>query len=274
MHSINKKQTLLVPLVILFGTFFYSCGEEEAPVHIGPTNITLNNMSIYEKLPSLTSVALLGTNVTEGTIRYTLVPGEGSTHNSEFKVESTTLKTFKKFAFEDGSTKQIRIKVNDGIAQYEQTFNIDILELAGEEPKLTSSSFINNAEMPREFGADNGNVSPDLQIENIPAQSKSIAISMIDLDDNGSYHWAVWNIPTDKSSVSKNQSWSTGVTEGNNSFGEGYTGPFPPSTHTYQISVHFLNETLGLQPDEYGKLESTMIGKLLAKASLSGKYKP
>ena len=274
MISLKFRQTTLSPLFILLVTFLCSCGKEEAPMHLGPTSITLNNLSIYEKLPTLTSVALLGTNVDEGTIRYTLVSGEGSTHNSEFKIESTTLKTFKKFAFEDGSTKQIRIKVNDGIAQYEQTFNINVLKLEAEEPKLTSASFVNNGEMPREFGADNGNVSPDLEITNIPTQAKSMAISMIDLDDNGSYHWAVWNIPTDKSSISKNQAWGSNVTEGNNSFGEGYTGPFPPLTHTYKISVHFLSEQLSLQPDDFPKLESEMIGKLIARTSLSGKYKP
>lgn len=269
-----RHTPFFIGLLFISIFLFSNCGKEEAPLHIGPTSITISHQEIYENLPSLTSVGLINTNVTEGTIRYTLVAGEGSTNNSEFKIEGTVLKTFKKFSFDDGSVKEIRIKVNDGTAQFEQAFTVTILKFDGEEPKLTSSSFVNNAEMPQEFGADHGNTSPDLAIENIPSQAKSLALTMVDIDDNNSYHWAVWNIPTDKNTISKSQSWGTGVVEGNNSFGEGYTGPFPPSTHTYKISVHFLTEDLNLQPDEFAKLESQMMGKLLARATLSGKYKP
>lgn len=260
-------------VLFLFVLALSGCSEEE-PLPQGPTTITITHQSIYEKLPRLTSVGMLGTDVTAGALQYILVSGEGSTHNTEFKIEANFLKTFRSFEHADGASRNIRIKVTDGTNEYEQVLTINITKLEGDSPAITSMSFIHNGEMPKEFGADNGNVSPDLEIANVPANAKSIALSMIDEDDNGSVHWRVWNIPTDKTTIKSNQTWDAATVEGNNAFGEGYTGPFPPSTHRYKIIAYFLSEELSLEADQFGKLESEMIGKLIAQASIIGKYTP
>lgn len=261
--------------IIIFSLFvlFNGCSEEE-PMVVGPTTITLSHQSIYEKLPRLTGVGMLSTNVSAGTIRYVLVAGEGGTHNAEFKIEANVLRTFRNFKHADGASKSIRVRVTDGTSDYEQALTINILKLEGEDPEIASASFEHNDEMPEEFGADNGNVSPDLEITNVPTNATSIALSMIDEDDNGSIHWRVWNIPVNKTSIRRNQTWDSGTIEGNNDFGEGYTGPFPPDTHRYKISAYFLSESLNLDASEFGKLESEMIGKLIAHTSITGKYTP
>lgn len=275
---INPKLTHSLYFILSMLILIMSCSGEDMnddpTPSIGPSSITISHLSIYEKLPRSTRVGKLSTDVSEGVIIYTLVDGEGSTHNSDFKIESIFLKTSKVIDFEDGSSKQIRVKVSNGASEYEESFTININDLEGDYPKLSSNSFEANTEMPRAFGADNGNVSPDLELVNIPNNTNYIALSMIDEDDNGSYHWAVWNIPSDKTNIKKDQTWSSGVIEGNNSFGEGYIGPFPPSTHNYKISAYFLTEDLDLKVHEFERLETEMMGKLIAHTSINGKYTP
>lgn len=249
------------------------CGESEEPL-VGPSQITLSHQSIYEQLPAFTRVAKLETDINSNDIRFLLVSGDGSTHNSDFRIEGNLLKTQKVLDHSDGATREIRIKANDGTVDYEQSLTITINKFEGPIPSISSSSFNNNGVMPMEFGADHGNVSPDLTIENIPSQTQSIAITMIDIDASNSLHWSVWNIPSSFTMISSNQNWTTDTVEGDCAFGEGYVGPFPPSTHTYKITVHFLTETIDLTADQFGLLESEITGRLIAQASIFGKYEP
>lgn len=273
MNRPRLNKYILNILIVFSSLTIIGCGGED-PLTQGPSSITLSHQSFYEKLPKDTNVAILGTNASTGNISYSLVSGEGSTHNAEFKIESNFLRNAMNFNHSDGTTKEIRIKVSDGTSDYEETFVIDILKLEGEEPEVTSASFLNNANMPDEFGADNGNVSPDLELSNVPSNCNSIALLMIDEDAVGSVHWAVWNIPNSTTSIRRNQSWFMDTVVGDNSFGEGYIGPFPPTTHRYKTTAFFVSEKIDLESSEFGKLKSEMTGKLIAQASINGKYTP
>lgn len=259
--------------ISLIASILVSCGSNE-PEYAGPTSITVSHTTIYEKLPLRTNIASLETDITADNIRFTLTSGDGSTDNSDFTIEGNYLKSQRKFETADIGEKNIRIKVSDGITQYEEAYTIEIIALGSDAPVLSSNAFTNNSEMPREYGADNGNVSPSLLIENVPAQANSIVITMRDKDSSNAYHWSVWNIPTNKVEIFSNQTWGSEVVVGNTSFGDGYTGPFPPTRHTYRISAHFLSEKLDLTSDEYGKLDGALIGKLVAQATLVGTYTP
>ena len=249
-----------------------SCKKEETTP--SPSAINLSHTSIFEKLPRETNVAIISADLDDNTIKYRLVAGDGDEHNSQFQIKGTILQTTTEINHADGATRNIRISATNDGGTYEETISITINKLDGTYPTVMSPSFQNNQQMPREFGAENGNVSPDLEIMDIPTNAQSMFLAMNDLDDGSSWHWAVWNIPTSQNSIIKNQNWGNGVVEGNNDFGSGYTGPFPPSEHTYKITIYFLDSNIDLAPEDYQTILLNLTGKIIAQTSMTGKYKP
>lgn len=264
---------LFVSILLINGLMLLSnCKKEESLPEI--SSLTLSHQSIYELLPASTNVSELSTNLGADNIRFLLVAGEGDTNNSDFEIKGNLLRTKKSLDIANGSSRSIRIRVTDGTSEYETTASIDLIKFEGTYPSLTSPSFTHNEQMPRAFGADNGNVSPDLTIMDVPANTVSMVIMMQDLDDGNSFHWTVWNIPPDKTRIVQNENWIDGAILGDNSFGEGYTGPFPPSEHRYKTSVIFLSDTITLDPSDYFSLIPSLTGKMIAQVSIVGKYKP
>ncbi|MBX2817192.1 MAG: YbhB/YbcL family Raf kinase inhibitor-like protein [Saprospiraceae bacterium] len=247
-----------------------ACDKEDGPS--GPSSLEISHNSVYELLPAKTVVATLSSQTPNASFR--LIAGDGDAHNSDFEILGSILRTTKRFEEDGGGVKSIRISVSDGTGSFEKQFDIEVKDFVGTYPTLSSKSFEDGDEMPREFGADNGNVSPDLDVSNIPTETQSMVLIMTDLDDGNSIHWTVWNIPSSKSRISKNESWQAGIIEGNNNFGEGYTGPFPPSKHRYEINLYFLEGSLNLTPEEYVKLSTSMVGKIIAQTSIIGTYAP
>jgi len=267
---IKAKSIVFVLLATLLLT---SCGKEEATPR-GPSAINLSNNRLFELLPKETVVASLTTDIADDNMRFLLVSGEGDNDNAQFEILGTILRTKQPLKYTDGSTRSIRIKATDGTSEYETATTITIQAFEGTYPTISSPSFEANTLMPRKFGADHGNVSPDLNLSDIPQNTVSIIITMRDLDNGGSYHWAVWNIPPTTDRIFQGEQWSNGIIEGNSEYGEGYTGPFPPTEHDYEISAIFLTEMLSLQPNEYFLLTTSTTGKIIAQASVVGKYSP
>jgi len=260
--------------LLLIGSLLYNCKEEELPEMIVPTTINLSNTAIYEKLPLGTTVALLSTDIEDINIRYRLVSGEGDVDNNQFEVRNGVLSTRTVLSHKNGINRQIRIQAILGEAIIEEAITINIKAFDEDYPSITSSSFLDGELMPQNFGFNNGNISPDLEITNIPSQTVSISLTMRDLDDNSSWHWAVWNIPEDKSIITQSATWQGSTVEGDNDFGMGYVGPFPPSEHRYEITIFFLESTVDLVKEDYGKLPTAMTGKIIAQSSIIGRYRP
>jgi len=139
--------------------------------------------------------------------------------------------------------------------------------------RLASSEFENNGQIPSKFTCDGANISPPLNIEEIPENTKTLALIMDDPDaPMGTFvHWVTWNIkPTTKIPEAQ----KTGL-EGINGFGNlGYGGPCPPSgTHRYVFKLYALNAEIDLNRGATKKdLEDAMKDHILAKAELVGKY--
>ncbi len=141
--------------------------------------------------------------------------------------------------------------------------------------RVSSSAFENEGNIPSEFTCDGQDLSPPLDIIDVPKEAKTLSIIMDDPDApmRTFTHWVVWNIPTSKTQFTKGE--KIDFAQGNTSFGTTeYGGPCPPSgTHRYFFKIYALDVKLDLK---YGsgvkELQKVMSGHILAETVLMGKY--
>lgn len=141
--------------------------------------------------------------------------------------------------------------------------------------KLTSPDFEGGGMIPSEMTCDGRDISPELSIEDVPEEAKSLAIIMDDPDaPSGTFvHWVVWNIPPDTIKIGRG-SEPDGI-QGRTGFGgRGYGGPCPPSgTHRYFFKAYALDDEISLREgSSKGELEEAMETHIIASAELMGKY--
>ncbi|HVP78643.1 MAG TPA: YbhB/YbcL family Raf kinase inhibitor-like protein [Thermodesulfobacteriota bacterium] len=143
--------------------------------------------------------------------------------------------------------------------------------------KLSCPAFENGAKIPKKYTCDGANVNPPLTIENVPSDTKSLALVFDDIEaPRGSYvHWILWNLAPDVKEI-KEDSVPEGVVQGLNDFKKpNYGGPCPPGrTHKYVFKIYALDTLLNLNPKSTKKdLEKLMEGHVLSRAQLTGLYK-
>jgi Raf kinase inhibitor-like YbhB/YbcL family protein len=143
--------------------------------------------------------------------------------------------------------------------------------------KVSSPVFDQKGNLPRKYACDGTNVSPPLKIENIPPQTKSLALVFDDIDaPRGTYvHWILWNISPAVKEIKEN-SVPDGAVEGTNDFKkQNYGGPCPPSrAHRYVFKCYALDLVLQLDPSSTKEqLEKAMKGHVLSRGELMGSYK-
>ena len=94
--------------------------------------------------------------------------------------------------------------------------------------QLASPVFENHKPIPRKYTCEGHDISPPLEIKDLPSNTKSLALVVDDPDaPMGTFdHWIEWNIPrTDHITEDSNPGIS-----GINGMGKtGYHGPCPPS---------------------------------------------
>jgi Raf kinase inhibitor-like YbhB/YbcL family protein len=139
---------------------------------------------------------------------------------------------------------------------------------------VSSPAFKNGELMPKKYSQYDENVNPELKIEGIPTQAKTLALIMTDLDIPLGMiitHWVMWNIPP-TGSIGEN---STPGIQGKNSRRKNvYMGPRPPfGTHRYLFKIYALDTTLDLELGASRKdLENAMEMHVLAQGELMGIY--
>jgi len=155
-----------------------------------------------------------------------------------------------------------------------------------ENLKLTSSTFSDGDEIPRECGYKNGNEIPPLTVSGIPEGKKSLALIMDDpdaMEPAGKVwvHWVVWDIsPGALKQFQYENSQTPEIacsTRGMTDFGEvGYGGPAPPDKrHTYVFKLYALDSILDLpEGSTKSELEKAMEGHIIEQATLTGTYAP
>ena len=143
------------------------------------------------------------------------------------------------------------------------------------EMRLSSPAFENNADIPSKYTCDGENINPQLNIEDVPAEAKSIVLIADDPDASAGtwVHWVVVNIPASENIIIEEN--SVPGKQLTNDFGKtSYGGPCPPSeTHRYSFKVYALDTELDLdESKEKADAESAMKGHVIAQAQLVGLY--
>lgn len=153
----------------------------------------------------------------------------------------------------------------------------------GKTMKLTviSPAFTEGGLIPAKYTCDGPDVSPPLEIKNIPEGTKSMALISDDPDaPRGTWvHWVLYDWPPSQTTLPENLpktgDLANGAKQGTNDFRRvGYGGPCPPSgTHRYFFKVYALDTVLG-KPAGLTKaqLEAAMKGHILAEGVLMGRY--
>ena len=142
---------------------------------------------------------------------------------------------------------------------------------------LTSPNFKHNKKIPIQFTGDGENINPELEIKNIPENTKSLVLIVDDPDaPAGTWdHWLVFNINPKIKRILKNSVPENGI-QGQNSWGRNkYSGASPPSgTHRYFFKIFALDTRIGLDEGaSKNEVETAMKNHILSKAELIGLYR-
>jgi Raf kinase inhibitor-like YbhB/YbcL family protein len=142
---------------------------------------------------------------------------------------------------------------------------------------LISPSFEDEKPIPKKFTCDGSNINPELEIQNVPEEARTLALIVHDPDapkEKGFTHWVLWNInPT--TALIKQESVPPGAIEGKNDSGKnGYTGPCPPSgIHHYCFWLYALDAEINLPAGSTrGEVEAAMKDHILVQTELIGTY--
>lgn len=141
---------------------------------------------------------------------------------------------------------------------------------------LSSPAFVNNQIMPAEYTCDGPAQNPPLEISGVPAEAKSLALTIFDPDASASgfVHWVIYDIDPTTAQIRENN-LPTGSVQGLNGTGKpGYVGPCPPSdTHHYIFTLYALDTKLNpVSPLDKAGLEKAIEGHVLANSQLISLY--
>lgn len=149
---------------------------------------------------------------------------------------------------------------------------------------VRSTAFQPGEPIPTKYTADGENISPPIDVANLPRDTQALAILMEDVEAPGGVftHWLAYNLPPEHlripEGVDVDSLAGDHVTgkNGRNSFGGvGYRGPEPPAgeAHRYHIVVYALREPLrldGAVPRD--RVERELQGRVLAMGEYTGTY--
>lgn len=143
--------------------------------------------------------------------------------------------------------------------------------------KLTSPAFEHNGVIPEKFSCEGQDVSPELNIEDVPDGAESLVLVVDDPDAPSRVweHWTVINIPPETAKIAENSA-PQGSVQLMNDFGRiEWGGPCPPpgKVHHYNFRLYALDTTLDLDSSERkADVEQAMQGHILEETVLVGTY--
>ena len=148
--------------------------------------------------------------------------------------------------------------------------------------RLSSPAFSYGESIPTRFTCDGNDISPPLSWNEVPSDTKSVAIICDDPDAPSEVfvHWVLYNLKpaiTELSeAISVAETLQNGAKQGKNGFNRlGYGGPCPPvnGAHRYFFRLHALDSEIEIET-RAGKdeLVRAMEGHILEVAVLMGTY--
>jgi hypothetical protein len=147
---------------------------------------------------------------------------------------------------------------------------------AASSVSVTTPAFQAGGDIPPKFTCNGTNVNPEIKINGVPSEAKSLVLIVDDPDaPRGLFtHWIVWNIDPKATDIGESSAPAGGV-QGTNDFGKrNYGGPCPPSgTHRYFFKIFALDTKLDLKPSaRRAELDAAMRGHTLAQGELMARY--
>ena len=124
------------------------------------------------------------------------------------------------------------------------------------------------------YTCQGANAAPALTWTDAPEGTQEIAITLIDQDSEFD-HWTVAGIAPDVTGLAENTPPEGAVAALNGTGAPGYSGPCPPggSTHTYRITVHYLDRALLLSSGGTAvAMRAAIDDATLATAQVSGTF--
>lgn len=139
---------------------------------------------------------------------------------------------------------------------------------------VSSPAFKDGAMIPVKYSCEGKNISPPIDVKNIPGNTRSLAVIMDDPDAprGTGVHWVVWNIPVTHQLEENNGRGVMGINDFRREY---YDGPCPlsPDPHRYFIKLYALNALLDLPARSTRKqLEKSMSEHVLGYGELMGFY--
>jgi Raf kinase inhibitor-like YbhB/YbcL family protein len=146
--------------------------------------------------------------------------------------------------------------------------------------KLTISAFAEGGAIPKMQSCDGADLSPSLEWEGEPRDTKSFAIIVDDPDaPAGTWnHWLLWDIPPPVHALAQGFKPGQLGQSGTNDFGrQGYNGPCPPrghGPHRYFFKLYAMNvPSLELRAGaKRADLDRAIKGRALAETQYMGRY--
>lgn len=147
--------------------------------------------------------------------------------------------------------------------------------LASLAPSLAiTAPWRNGSAIDPRYTCKGADVAPALSWTPAPEGTQEIAITMIDQDINFD-HWAMSGIAPDVTSLAENTTPDGAVAALNGSGKAGYLGPCPPvgATHTYRITVHYLDKALKLSAGgSSADMRTAIDAATIASAQVTGTF--
>jgi Raf kinase inhibitor-like YbhB/YbcL family protein len=147
---------------------------------------------------------------------------------------------------------------------------------------VESDAFGSHGEIPSRYTCDGADISPHLTWSGVPANAKSVVLSVNDPDaPRGTWnHWFVYDIPASVDHLiegaSNTHRLPTGSVEAMNDFMKhAYGGPCPPAgRHRYVFTVRAVDQAVSEKGLSRAEVERRIAGHVLAEGRLIGVYGP
>ena len=141
---------------------------------------------------------------------------------------------------------------------------------------ISAPAFAPGKSIPDRYAYKGQNISPELRIEKVPVNARSLVLIVDDPDSPSGLwtHWLVWNLSPTTTTIPEGK-LPPDAREGKNSFGNvRYDGPAPPSgTHRYRFHLYALNTILSLPSgSDRTAIESEMQEHIVGVAGTFGVY--